>query len=154
MGMLQPYKFGIPTVSRHQVLMRAPFHNAAALEDQNAVRVPDGGQPVRHHQGGAPLHQPVEGGLDGHLGLRIQGRGRLVQQQDWRVPQQRARQHDALALAAGELPAAFAGIRVIPLGQRGDEGMGCAASAAAWISSSVAPGFPAAMLSRMVPENR
>ncbi len=57
-------------------------------------------------------HQPVEALLDRRLDLRIERRGRLVEDQDRRVLEQHAGDGDALALAAGELDAALADMGV------------------------------------------
>ena len=47
-------------------------------------------------------------------------RGRLVQEEHGRVGEQRAGEHQALALAAGELRPLLADERVEPVGERGD----------------------------------
>ena len=47
------------------------------------------------------------------LGFGIERRGRLVEQDDRRILDQRARDGDALALAAGELQAVLADRRVV-----------------------------------------
>jgi hypothetical protein len=59
--------------------------------------------------------------LDGGLGAAVERAGRLVEDQDRRVFEQRAGNGDALLLAAGELEAALAHPRLIALGQRDDE---------------------------------
>ena len=58
------------------------------------------------------LHQREQVFLDRRLDLRIERRGRLVQDQDRRVLEEDAGDRDALALAAGELDAALADMRV------------------------------------------
>jgi hypothetical protein len=65
-------------------------------------------QPVGDDQGRPPDHQAIERGLDRRLVLGVDRRQRFVEQQDRRVAQQRARDREALALAAGEPHAAFA----------------------------------------------
>ena len=55
-----------------------------------------------------PLHKFGDRFLDVALGFRIERRGRLVEQDDRRVLDQRARDRDALALAAGKLHAVLA----------------------------------------------
>ena len=40
---------------RHQLLMRAAFHNAVILHHQNPVGMPDGGQAMRNHKAGTVL---------------------------------------------------------------------------------------------------
>ena len=58
------------------------------------------------------------------LGFRIERRGRLVEQQNWRILQHGARDGEALALAARELHAKLADRRLIALGQIDDEVVG------------------------------
>ena len=64
--------------------------------------------------------------LDRDLDLAVERRGRLVEHQDRRVLQDHARERDALALAARELHAALADVRVVagasvPVAQPDDE---------------------------------
>ena len=51
--------------------------------------------------------------LDRELDLAVERRGRLVEDQDRRVLEDHARDRDALALAARELDAALADVRVV-----------------------------------------
>ena len=74
------------------------------------------------HQGGPLVHQPVERLLDGQLALGVERAGRLVEQQDGRVAEQRAGDGDALALAARQPHAARAEMGGEALRQRLDEG--------------------------------
>ena len=82
--------------------------DAAVVEHQDAGGVAHGRKPVRDHEGGAVLHHLVERGLHLHLGGGVERAGRLVEDQDRRVLHQRARDRDALALAAREHAAALA----------------------------------------------
>jgi hypothetical protein len=63
---------------------------------------------VRDHDRRPALHQVRDGLLHDLLGLGVERGGGLVEDQDLRVAQHRARDGDALALAAGELPAELA----------------------------------------------
>lgn len=58
-----------------------------------------------HDDGGAALGHPSQRPLDGGLGLVVDGRGGLDQQQDGRVAQDGPGDRDALALATGQLRA-------------------------------------------------
>ena len=93
--------------------MRALFDDAALVEHHQPVHARDGGEPVRDGDHGLAFHQVAEARLDRGLDLGIERRGGLVQHQDRRVLQDHARDGDALALAAGELHAALADLRVI-----------------------------------------
>ena len=92
--------------------------------------------------------------LDRGLGLVVDGGGRLVEDQDRRVFEQRARDGQPLALAAGELLAALADDRLEAVRHALDELVASAASAAALTSANVAPALPYAMFSPTVPWNR
>ena len=71
-----------------------------------------------------PCISRVERGLHQRLALGIERRGRLVEQQQRRVAQDRARDRDALALAARQRDAALADRRVVALRQPADELVG------------------------------
>ena len=60
-----------------------------------------------------PWHRCVHGLAHLQFGFRIERGGGLVEQDDRRVLDQRARDGDALALAAGELQAVLADRRVV-----------------------------------------
>ena len=60
-----------------------------------------------------PLHQSQQLVLDRKLDLAVERRGRLVEHQDRRVLEDHARDRDALALAARELHAALAHVRLV-----------------------------------------
>ena len=58
---------------------------------------------------------PVERGEHILLGERVERRGGLVEQDDRRVPEDRARERHALLLAAAQLQAALAHLRLVAL---------------------------------------
>ena len=93
--------------------MRALLDDAALLEHDQAVERRDGREPVRDGDHGLALHQRRERLLDRRLDLRVERRGRLVEDQDRRVLEDHAGDGDALALAAGELDAALADMGVV-----------------------------------------
>jgi hypothetical protein len=97
--------------------------DVAHLHDDDLRGLAHGGQTVRDHDGGARLHEVVQRRLHDALARRVERRRRLVQQQHARVAQQRARDGDALLLAARQLDALVAHLRVVALRQRLDEGV-------------------------------
>ena len=102
-----------------------------------------------------PLAALRDGALDPVLGGRIDGGGRIVQDQDARIGEEGARQGQPLALSAGERDAALADDGLVPLVEGLDELMrlrGLGGRRAP--RSRVAPGLPKAMLSLMERENR
>ena len=71
-----------------------------------------------------PLQIARHVALHDRLALVVERAGGLVEDQDARVGEQRPRDRDALALAAGEARALLADHRVVALGQLADEVMG------------------------------
>src|SRR5208337_901463 len=94
----------------HELVEAAALDDAAACEYEDAVGVADGREPVRDHEGGAALHHLGKRRLHARFGERIERAGRLVQDENRGILKERAGDREALALAAGEQPAAFAGI--------------------------------------------
>ena len=88
------------------------------------VRVHHRRQAMGDDHGGAPAHEFAEGRLHLAFGFRVQGRGRLVEQQDGGVLERRPGDGQALALAAGKLDALFADHGVVALGKGADERVG------------------------------
>ncbi len=121
---LQPVERGVAPVLAQQFVVAAGFDDRAALDHQDAVGMRDGVQPVRDGDGGAALAEMRHGVLNQPLGFGIERRGRLVEQDDLRVLDQRAGDGDALALAAGKLRAALADRRVVARREARDEFMG------------------------------
>ena len=76
------------------------------------LRLLDGRESMRDHQRRAVVHQLFERSLDDALGFGVECRGRLVENQDGRVLQQRARDGNSLPLPAGQQHAAIADDRV------------------------------------------
>ena len=105
-------ELGIEAALGDQLVVRPFLDDAAVVHDDQPVHRRDGRQPVRDGDHGLAFHQPVEVLLDRRLDLRIERRGRLVEDQDRRVLQHDAGDRDALALAAGQLDAALADMRV------------------------------------------
>ena len=54
----------VHTAPRQQLGMRALLDDAPLVEDHDAIEPGDGGQPVGHHQGRGPVHEPPQGFLD------------------------------------------------------------------------------------------
>src|SRR5439155_4229072 len=82
------------------------------------------GRPVTDDDYGAALFETLQRVDDRGLGLRVHRARGLVQDQHGTVLQERARQRDALPLAARELHTALPDLRVVALGQALDELVG------------------------------
>ena len=98
----------IQAVIPRQMIRRPVLHDSSGLQHDDAVEIAHRRQPMRDGDHGAPAHQAAERFADRFLGFAVERRGGLVEQQDRRVLQERARNGDALALAARQLDAAVA----------------------------------------------
>ena len=76
------------------------------------------------HDRGAAGEQAAHGSFDPRLGVQVDVGGGLVEDQDPRVGDQRAREREQLALAGRQLGAALADLGVIAARQLGDELVG------------------------------
>ena len=72
----------IPTAKREKLFVVAAFDDLAALQNHDGIGVADGGQAVRDDKRCAVLHQTCQTVLNVTLGTRIDGRGRLVENED------------------------------------------------------------------------
>ena len=81
-------------------------------------------EPVGDHQRGAPAEEFGERRLDVGVGFGIEVGGRLVEDHEGRVEEERARKREALRLPAAQPGPALAGHRVVSLGQAANERVG------------------------------
>src|SRR5205823_14798663 len=65
---------GVAPAGSDQLLVATPFHDVAAVEDDDLVGVPDGREPVRDRNRRPPLRQLIERLLHEALGLRVERR--------------------------------------------------------------------------------
>ena len=96
---------------------RAALGDAAVAQHHDLVGVEQGRQAVAGDDHRAALALRAQCGQDVRLGAGVHGRERVVEQQQGRVGQQRARDRHALALAARQRDAALAHRGVVALGQ-------------------------------------
>ena len=82
--------------------MGALFRDTALVHDVNDIGIDDRRKTMGDDERGAVCHQPFQRGLDLPFRLGVEGRGRLVEQQDRRVAQHGPGDGQALPLAAGE----------------------------------------------------
>jgi hypothetical protein len=87
------------------------------VEDDDLVGTANRGEAVRDDEQRAFLGNLIDRAAEGQLVRGIQMRGRLVEQKELRPDEQRARDRDALALAAGEHVAVLSDLRVQSVGK-------------------------------------
>ncbi len=114
-------QLGIEAAAREQLGMVPGLDQAAGLKHRDQFGIAHSRQAVRDHNGGAIAHQLDERVAHLRLADGVEMRGGLVEDQHRRVFEERARDGDALPLAAGQLHAALAYAGVEPRRQRGDE---------------------------------
>ena len=70
--------------------MTALFNDLAILDDDDVVRVADGGETVSDDEAGASFHEPQEGFLDAGFGACVHAGGGFVENENARIGQDRA----------------------------------------------------------------
>ena len=107
-----------------QLLVRAAVGDPALIEDHDPVGQVQRRPPVGDDQRGAPAHDLAQRGVDLGLQARVDGRGRVVQQEQPGVGDQRPGQGHPLPLPAGKRQALLADHGVVALGEPLDELVG------------------------------
>jgi hypothetical protein len=115
---------GVRAVAQDQFVVGAHLHDPAALQHHDPGGVADGEQVVRDDDGGPAGHQAAQRGHDALPGAGVEAGGGLVQEEHGGVPDHGAGDRQALALPAGQRPAALADHRVVPVRQQPDERVG------------------------------
>ena len=107
----RPARHGLAEVAREaaeravlgeQLALGAALDDLAVLDDEDLVGAADGREAVRDDDRRAAVQQPVERLLDQDLGRPVDVRRRLVEDEDARIGEQRARDRDQLPLARRE----------------------------------------------------
>src|ERR1043166_6929146 len=88
--------------------MRAALDDLAGFEHEDLIRAANRRQPMRDDEGGAARTQAPQTILDHLLALAAEPRRRFVKKEEARVGENRARNRDALPLAARQLDATLA----------------------------------------------
>ena len=103
-ALLQPPHVRTPPVQRQQLGMGAAFDDATELHHESLMRVDDGLKPVRDHERNLVACGAPQFFLNRTFVGRIERLCGLVEDQQRRVLQRRARNLDALLFAAQEAP--------------------------------------------------
>src|ERR1043165_1106793 len=107
----------IQSVGGEQISMRAALDDAALGQHDDEVGVLHRREAMGDHEHGPVCHQAIDRFLHQPLRLGVERAGRFVENQNRWIAQQRARDRDALALAARQPRAALAEHRVVAFGQ-------------------------------------
>src|SRR2546426_757828 len=110
---LQLVKLGIQTTQIQEFFMLATLDNLSVLHNKDDAGFLDGGKPVGDHDGSLSLHQAVQRFVDEFLRLRVQPRGRLVQNENRGVANDGAGDSYTLALATRECHASLTDTGVV-----------------------------------------
>ncbi len=89
----------VERLARVKFLVSAARSDLACVEYQNTIRVLDRAEAVSYDQHGAAFGESLESDLDPVLTLRIERRGWLIEDDDWRVFEKSACDGNPLALA-------------------------------------------------------
>src|SRR5258705_3479036 len=104
---------------RHQLVMRAALDDSSTVHDDDRVGVTNRGESMRDDERRPALAEPGQCVLHPALGLRVEQAGRLVENEDARVLQHRARNRETLALAGPEPVPALADAGPVTLREAG-----------------------------------
>src|SRR5579863_422419 len=110
-------ELSVVSVARQQLLVRTALDDLAVMEYDNLVRVANGRDTMRDEERRTVLHHAAQTAQDLFLGLRINARERVIEDQDARVADHGARNRRALLLAARKRQAALAHQRVKAFGE-------------------------------------
>ena len=110
-------QIAIESVHGQQFLMCAMLFDPPMIDHIDLVSIENRGKTMRNHEGRTAHHQFVQGSLHHLFAFRIQGRCRLVQNQNARIFQDGTGDGHALALTARKIQPSFADLRVVALRQ-------------------------------------
>src|SRR6266498_4962168 len=121
---LEPIEGCISATGFDQLVVRTILDQAASLDGDDAVRHPQGGEPMcddEHRSAARDLRHTL---LNNSLALVIERARRLIENENARVGNQRAGDGKALPLAPGQAAAPLTNNRVIALGEFENKVMG------------------------------
>src|SRR5438552_11089491 len=100
--------------------MRSALDDAAVVEHENLIGILHRRNAVRHDEHRASFSDLAQRVKNALLGRRVDGAQRVVENEDWRIANQSARNRRALLLTTGERDSALADNGVQSLRERGD----------------------------------
>ena len=115
---------GVEAVLGEEGGMMPFFHNAALIQDVDAVGTADGAEAVGDDDGGASHEEPIEGLLDLDFGDGVDIGGGFIQDQNAGGGEHGTGDADELALAEREIDAAFLNAGLVAIRQGADKIVG------------------------------
>src|SRR5438046_6156362 len=94
---------GIVAGTGEKLVMGAALNDFSVLEHQNLMRVADRGKPMRDDEAGPALKKLLQRALDDDLGVRVNGAGRFIEDQNARPGDHRANEAEELPFAGAEV---------------------------------------------------
>src|SRR5690606_23585325 len=101
----------------HQFFVRAALDDPAVFHQQNQIGAPDRGQPVRDHERRPAREEARHRRLNQLFAFGVEVARGLVEDEDARRGEDRARDRETLLLSTGQLHTALADERIVALGQ-------------------------------------
>src|SRR5882757_3352283 len=98
---------GVFAPKRKQLFVRSALDDTAAIKHENLVCAYDSGKPVRDYNGRAIEHQSLQRFLDESLRRGVHARRCFIQNQNWRIFQQRPSNREPLLFADTQLYSAL-----------------------------------------------
>src|SRR5688500_17613696 len=95
-----------------QLAMSSALHDTAAVEHENLRRMLDRGETMGDDEDGPSLEQAIDRFLNEPLRFGIERGGSLIEDENRRIDEERARDRDALPLSARQAGAALSEQRV------------------------------------------
>ena len=107
-----------------EAFVGAPLDDAAVVQDHDTVGIHNGTQPVGDNEGGPPMHQGIHALGNQRLRSGVDGGGGLVQNHHRGICYRRPGDGNQLPLTLGKAGTVAGELRVVALGQPGDEIVG------------------------------
>ena len=116
-----PVQRRVEAAPRQQLLVRALLDDAPMLEHHDQIGIADGRQPVGDDERSSVDQKAAKRNLDAALGADVDGRGRLVEDEDARVGEEGPGKGDELPLPERQARAAFLQLRLVSVLECRDE---------------------------------
>ena len=97
--------------------MFASICDGAAIQNQDGVSPDDRREAVGDHKGGPACHEVIQGVLNQGFAFSIQTGGRLIENENLRLPKHHPGNSDALSLAGAQCYASFPHNLIVRVGE-------------------------------------